>query len=67
VVTTIPLYLLLSVVFWNVLAFGGGWYGEKLLHRHHRQIALKVLQQSRLPWAWRERIVDAIYRLYPPT
>lgn len=59
------LYVLLTVVFWNALAFGGGWYGEKLLHRHHRRIALKVLQDTRLPYPWRERIVTAIYWLYP--
>jgi hypothetical protein len=65
VVTTIPFDILLAVAFWNALIFGGGWYGERLLHRHHRGIALRVLQESRLPYAWRERIVIAIYWLYP--
>ena len=64
-ITAIPFDLLLTVIFWNGLVFGGGWYGEKLLHRHHRQIALKVLQETRLPWRWRERIVRALYWLYP--
>jgi hypothetical protein len=65
VVTDTPFYVLLTVVFYNGLVFGGGWYGEKLLHRYHRRIALRVLQESRLPWRWREWIVQAIYWLYP--
>jgi hypothetical protein len=64
-VATDALYILLTVVFLNALAFGGGWYGEKLLYRHRHRIAHTVLQQRRLPWPWREWIVKALYRLYP--
>jgi hypothetical protein len=65
VVTDTPFYLLLTVVVYNALVFGGGWYGEKLLYRHRHRIARAVLQDSRLPWSWRERIVGALYWLYP--
>jgi hypothetical protein len=65
VVTDTPFYILLSVIFWNGLVFGGGWYGEKLLHRHRHRIARAVLQEQRLSWLWRERIVTALYWLYP--
>lgn len=66
-ITAIPFDLLLSVIVWNGLAVGGGWYAEKLLHRHRRRIAHAVLQQPHLPWAWREKIVTALHYLYPPT
>jgi hypothetical protein len=31
--TDTPAWVLVSVVFWNALAFGVGWAGERLVHR----------------------------------